>query len=135
MRIPLARRRSVPLRQPSFPFLERPHRHERWFKRLIVLTTCLVIVLILRGIPWERYVEASIAAWTRQAVRQAMGFPKSRTETDDSWRRFRQLGIEQTRPRVERAYAQSEPRLDQRLLRYAGMDPEHGLLRWGQSTP
>ena len=130
MRILLARRRSVPLQQPSFPFLERPQRHERWFKRLIVLTTCLVIVLILRGIPWERYVEASIAAWAGQAVRHVVGIRKSRAEIDDSWRRYRQLGIEQTRSSVERAYAESEPP-DQRLLRYAGMDPQHGLLRWG----
>ena len=90
-----------------------------------------MIILILRSVPWEHYVEASITSWAGQAFRQAMGVSeKSRAEIDDSWRRFRQLGIEQTRPRVERAYAESEPP-DQRLLRYAGMDPEHGLLRWG----
>ncbi len=35
-----------------------------------------------------------------------------------------------TRPRVETFFADSAPEF-QKLLRYAGMDPEHGLLRWG----
>ena len=39
------------------------------------------------------------------------------------------MGIEQTRPKVNRVYDESDPPT-QRLLRYAGMDPEHGLLRW-----
>ena len=56
--------------------------------------------------------------------------PKTRAEVDESWTRFRQLGIDQTRTKVERLYADAKPPL-QKLLRYAGMDPEHGLVRWG----
>jgi len=129
LRIQLARRQPVPLRQVWLPFIERRLRRERWFKRLIFLTTCLVLALILRGVPWGRYISASIASSTRQAALRTVGHLKSRSEIDDSWRRFRQLGIEQTRPKVNRVYDESDPPT-QRLFRYAGMDPEHGLLRW-----
>ena len=66
----------------------------------------------------------------RQAVRQLAGAPKPRNEINDDWRRYRELGIEQARSQVERFYDKAEPPV-QRLLRYAGMDPEHVLLRWG----
>jgi hypothetical protein len=58
-----------------------------------------------------------------------MGIPTPRSEIDEYWRRYRQLGIETTRRRVERVYAEAS-QSDQRLLRYAKMDPDHGLLRW-----
>jgi lysophospholipase L1-like esterase len=129
VRIPLGWRRRVPLRQVSFSFIERRRRHERWFKRLIFLTTLLVVFLLLRFIPWGRYLSASVASSTRQTALLALGFPKSRSEIDDSWRRFRQLGIDRTRPRMQRVYDEATPPI-QRLFRYAGVDPEHGLLRW-----
>ena len=133
MKIPLkiqrARQRPVPLRQVWLPSIECRLRRERWFKRLIFLTTCLVLALILEGralgrlhIRLGRVVDAPSGP-------AGMGHLKSRAEVDDSWRRFRQLGIEQTRPKVNRLYDESDPPT-QRLLRYAGMDPEHGLLRW-----
>ncbi len=113
-----------------FGFMERSQRRERWFRRLIVITTCLAIVLILRGIPWGRYLSNSITTKVRQAARQVTGFQQPRYETDADWRRFRQLQIETTRPRAERSYYDADPAY-QRLLLYAGMDPEHMLLRWG----
>ncbi len=125
MRIPRVRRWSAPRRQRVFRFLERRLLHERRFKQLIILTTCVVIVVMLRVTLWGRYPSTAVVS----AARQAIGFPEYRSETDDSWRRFRQLQIEETRPRVERFYAECDPN-SQRLLRYAGMDPEHGLLRW-----
>ncbi len=47
MRIPLKIRRSGRCRQADLPFIERSRRRQRWFKRLIALTTCLAIALIL----------------------------------------------------------------------------------------
>jgi hypothetical protein len=129
MRIPLVRRWSAARRQRIFPFLERRLLRERRFKQLIILTTCVVMVVMLRVVPWGRYVSATILSSARQAGRQAIGISKSRSEIDDSWRRFRDLQIEETRPKVEQFYAECDPQ-HQRLLRYAGMDPEHGLLRW-----
>jgi hypothetical protein len=129
MRIPLVRRWSALRRQRIFPFLERRLLRERRFKQLIILTTCIVLIVMLRVVPWGNYVSATVLSSARQAGRQAIGLPISRSEIDDSWRRFRHLRIEETRPRVERFYAECDPQ-SQRLLRYAGMDPEHGLLRW-----
>ncbi|MFI5456314.1 MAG: SGNH/GDSL hydrolase family protein [Isosphaerales bacterium] len=130
MRIHRFRRRSDPRCQRCFAFIERPLRHEWWFKRLIVLTTFLVIAVILRIVPRGRDLSAEITSRSREIAHQLARRGKSRSEIDDSWRRFRQTGIEETRTRLDRFYAEAEP-ADQRLMRYAGMDPEHGLLRWG----
>ena len=105
-------------------------RRERLFKRAILLITGLVMVLIVRSVPWGRYLAASVATSARQVTKDALGYPKDRSAIDESWRNFRRLGIEQTRPRVEKFYAESSPDY-QKLMRYAGMDPDHGLLRWG----
>jgi hypothetical protein len=110
--------------------MERRARYDRWFKRLIVLATCVVLAIMLSVMPRGRYAVGSIPPWARRAARQAVGMPTPRSEIDEEWRRYRQQCIDETRPRVERLYAESS-RYDQRLLRYAGMDPEHALLRWG----
>jgi lysophospholipase L1-like esterase len=125
----LLRRRAL-FRQPAFAFIERSMRRERLFKRAILLTTCLVIFLILKAVPWGRYLADSIVTSAREASRGALGYQRDRSAIEESWRNFRRLGIEQTRPRVERFFADSEPAF-QKLMVYAGMDPEHGLLRWG----
>jgi hypothetical protein len=130
MKIQLPWRRRAALRQVPFAFMERSQRIERRFKLLIVIMTCCVITLILRVMPWGRYASGSIAASARQAARQAAGIAKPRSEIDDYWRRYRQLGIEQTRKRAESFYERADPAM-QRMLQYAGMDPEQMLLRWG----
>ena len=130
MRIRLPVRRKVRLRQPSFAFIQRRLEHERLFKRAIVVITVLTAAVILRMMPWGRYVLEAIAPTGREAARQALGIKKPRTEIDDEWRRYRQFGIEQARSRVEQFYAKAEPPV-RRLLTYAGMDPEHMLLRLG----
>ncbi len=61
---------------------------------------------------------------------RAVGMRRSRAEINESWRNYRRLGIETTRPRVEEYFARSDPAF-QKLMRHVGMDPEHGLLRWG----
>ncbi len=125
-RVPFAARTSAPRHQRLFTFLERRLHRERRFKQAIALTTCLVIALILGLVPWGRYLYESLMASVRQAGRQAVGLSKSREEIDESWRRFRLMQIEGTRPRVERYFAEADPAF-QRLLLYAGMDPEHAL--------
>jgi lysophospholipase L1-like esterase len=130
MRIPWFGRRSVRPRQRVLAFVERASRRERLFKRAILLLTGVVIILIFRAFPWGRYLSSSIDAWASRSFRAALGRSRSRREIDESWRDFRRREIELLRPRVERYFAESDPNL-QRLMRYAGMDPEHGLLRWG----
>jgi hypothetical protein len=130
MMINLSWRRPVRFKQNAFAFVERSQRHERYFKLLIVAITGLVMALIVRILPWGRYLAASFAASARDTARRAAGIQGSRAEVDEYWRRFRQLGIETTRDRADRAYYEADADY-QRLLRYAGMDPEQMLLRWG----
>jgi lysophospholipase L1-like esterase len=117
-------------RQHCFRFLERSRHRERWFKGLIALSTCLVIALIVGMSPWGRYGTAASAAWGREAVRQVLGLPRPRSEVDESWSRYRQLGIEESGRALVGVFAEADPHY-QRLMRYAGLDPGHGLLRWG----
>jgi lysophospholipase L1-like esterase len=118
------------LRQRNLAFHERRLQHERWFKRLIVLATALALAIILALMPWGVYLWEELTASARSAAMGFVGIRTTRTEVDESWKRFRKLGIDETRPRLENFYAESDPSF-QRLLRYAGMDPEHALLRWG----
>ncbi len=129
MKTRLFRRRSAGPRQRVFAFVDRTRRRERIFKRVILLATGLVIFMILRVVPWGRYLAASITTSSRRATRMALGLPSRRAEIDESWRDFRRLGIEVTRGRIEQFYAGCDP-AGRRLMRYAGMDPQHGLLRW-----
>jgi hypothetical protein len=105
--------------------MERRLRHEQVFKWAIVISTFVVVGALLRMIPWGRYLLAAL----KPAARQAMGMPEQRAEIDLRWRRFRLAGIEVTRSQVERFYAEANP-AHQRLMRYAGMVPEHMLIRW-----
>jgi hypothetical protein len=123
-------RRVAPARQRRFDFFERSLRRQRWFKRGILAITCLVVVGIFVFVPRGRYVVASLAAQARQAARQGLGLPTPREEVDAGWERFRQQGIADSQRALVDMYNGAEPSY-QRLLRYAGLDPEHGLLRWG----
>lgn len=130
MSIRFTGRRSRRLDQRRFAFLERAIRRERWFKRAIVLATVLVVLVLLRSLASGRYLVAKVETTTGRMAHRALGFNMSRDQINEEWRQFRQLGIETTRPKVEAFYAHCDPAV-QRLMRYVGMDPEHGLLRWG----
>ena len=131
MRIGLVRRRSMRSKQGAFGFFERSRRRERMFK------------LVDRR--WQR------SRWYRSSCDSCSGTgtgqpcrPRSRSPPTESYRsrrcparsvtiagaRIAGCGIELTRARVEQFYANASPAV-QRLLRYAAMDSEHGLLRWG----
>jgi lysophospholipase L1-like esterase len=124
------RRRFDRPRQRAFPFVERATRRERLFKRAIVLTTCAAVLAILGSFPRGRYLGASLGTKTKQIARRAFGAKNSRAVINEDWENFRRLGIEQARPQIRQFYERGGPAF-QKLLRYAGMDPEHGLVRWG----
>jgi hypothetical protein len=124
------RHRPVSGRQRILPFLERQRLLDRWFKRIILVATCIAVVAMLRAFPWGRYLSADLYGAATRVGRMASGLPMPRPKSDESWRRFRERQIEDTRPMVEQFYAECAPKA-QAILRYAAMDPEHGLLRWG----
>ncbi len=70
MKLKFFTRREGRVRQGVLEFVERRLRHERWFKRAIVLATFLVIAVILRVVPYGVYLweEFSASARRRAAV-------------------------------------------------------------------
>ncbi|MGA9926023.1 MAG: SGNH/GDSL hydrolase family protein [Isosphaeraceae bacterium] len=123
-------KRVVPLRQGTFSFVERSRRRERWFKLSIVATTLVVVAALIAAAPRGRYLVVSLADRSRQLAWQAVGVPPDRSEIDAEWARYRQQGIVDTRREFQNVYAEIDPPL-RRLMKYAGNDPETGILRWG----
>jgi hypothetical protein len=117
-------------RQRVFGFVERRLARERRFKLAILLATLFVSVVLLAALPRWRYVAVSLWSSGGQAVQKALGIPIPRSEIDTAWRRYRVQGITESHSALIGVYNRAEPGL-QKLMRYAGMDPDHGLLRWG----
>jgi len=122
--------RSKPHLQQTFKFIERSRRHDRWFKLHIIVATLLAIAAVAGLAPRGCYVIASLPSLARRAARLTLGLATPRAEIDDEWRRFRAQGIADSHRAWARIYRQ-EPPPYQFLMRYAGLDPDHGLLRWG----
>ncbi len=123
-------KRVVPLRQGTFSFVERSRRRERWFKLAIVATTLVVVAALIAAAPRGRYLVVSLADRTRRLAWQAVGVPPDRSEIDAEWARYRQQGIVDSLREFHKVFAEIDPPL-QRLMKYAGNDPETGVLRWG----
>jgi lysophospholipase L1-like esterase len=123
-------KRASRWRQRSFEFVERSRRRDRWFKTGIVLAFCVAVAIVLGAVPRGRYVVASARALARDTVRKTLGLATPRTEIDEAWRRFRNQGIADSKSALTPIYGGAGPDM-QRLMRYAGMSPDHHLLRWG----
>lgn len=125
----LGRGRSA-ARQLVLPFAARSRERQKWFRRAIVAATSALVAAILASSPWGRYGVSASASSVRQVVRTILGLPRPREEIDDDWKRYRLLGIEASRRGLDRVDAEADPPM-KKLMRYAGLDPDHGLLRWG----
>lgn len=123
------KRRPV-YRQTVFRFVTRNRRRERWFKRSIVIATLAAIAAVFGLLPKGRYVAAGIPSEARAVARELLALPTPREEIDASWSRFREDGIAYSRRAHQEMYADISPEY-QRLLRYAGLEPGRGILRWG----
>jgi hypothetical protein len=122
--------RPRPVRQRVFGFIERAERLDRTFKRVILLTTIGSIAFFLTVLSPGRYLSAWVAARARALATQAVGLPPDRAEIDADWKRKRTFDIEQSHGTLVSTFAEYSPAA-QRLLRYAGLDPDHALVRWG----
>jgi hypothetical protein len=118
------------MRQCVFAFVARAERLDRTFKRVIVLATIGSISFFLTVLSPGRYLSSWVAARARALAIQAIGLPPDRGEIDAGWQRKRLFDIEQSRGSLAGTFAQYSPAA-QRLLQYAGLDPEHALVRWG----
>jgi hypothetical protein len=123
-------KRSVQAHQRSFAFLELSRRRQRRFKMGIIAATLLAIAIVCAVVPRGRYVMAQTPSVVMQAGRTVLGLPTPRSEIDERWRRFRVQGIADSRKALVPIYENAGQDY-QRLMRYAGLDPVSGLLRWG----
>jgi hypothetical protein len=116
--------------QQSFAFLERSQRLTRRFKIVIVLGTSALVFLLLASSISGRYLAGWLATRSRWALLQSIGIPPTRAEIEADWKRKRRHDIEAAHRKLRETYAEYGPAM-RRLLDYAGLDPDHALLRWG----
>jgi hypothetical protein len=124
----IARRR--PPSQRSFAFVERSRRLARQFKVTIALGTLLLVSSLLLGTSSGRYAARWVERRCRWSLLRTAGLSPDRAEVDADWQRKRLYDIGQTRGKLREVYAGYDPAM-KRLLTYAGLDPDHALLRWG----
>jgi hypothetical protein len=117
-------------RQGVFAFRERTGRLESTFKRLIVLATVVTVALLLFALPMGRVLTRWLVTRGRWLAMSSIGAVPDRSEIDAEWRRKRLLDIQSSRGTLEQTFAEYTPAA-QRLLRFAGLDPDHALVRWG----
>jgi hypothetical protein len=117
--------------QRLLPFLERTQRRDRQFQRGIVALTALAVAALLGGTARGRYAVAWAAGKARREAMRQIGLEPPRAEIDAELRARRRKGVEQTQAVLERFYRATSPQM-RRLFDVAGMDPRHGLVRWGR---
>ena len=122
--------RPRPARQGVLAFVERARRVDRIFKAAIACLTIGLAAILLAALPSGRYFAGWLAARGRATTRQVVGLEPDRDAIDADWRRRREFDMQSAQARHRRAYAEYDEK-QRRLLEFAGMDPDHVLLRWG----
>ena len=122
--------RPRPVPQRVFPFVDRARRLDRVFKLAIGGLTLGLLAILLTALPAGRYLAGWLATHTRWTALRMIGLEPDREEIDAEWQRKRAYDVASARAQLSGTFAAYDvPR--QRLLRFAGMDPDHVLLRWG----
>jgi lysophospholipase L1-like esterase len=118
---------------PNSSISPRSAQRIRWFKRAIVLTTFAVSAALIAASAPARFQVRNAAEWVRdQVVRRVVGVGPDRARIDSEWTRRRAYSIDRTRDVLTKFYNRtSEPMRE--LFRVAGMDPAHGLIRYGRA--
>lgn len=128
--MPLRRIRPAAPRQRVFGFVERSRRLRRRFKLVILVVTALVLAGLLAASPHGRNLTADAVDAAKSAARWTVGLPPPRSEIEAAAHRRRLLAVAD----AARKYRAGFRNLDEptrRLYEYGGLDPDHGLLRWG----
>ncbi|OJW24645.1 MAG: hypothetical protein BGO49_06280 [Planctomycetales bacterium 71-10] len=104
----------------------------RWFKRLIILATLAAVAGVVASFPIGRhYAVEGYTAAKRFAIYRLTGLGPDRSEIEADWARRRALGVARTTEVLTKFYdGAGEPM--KRLFDVAGMDPTHGLVRYGR---
>lgn len=124
--------RRANARQLVLPFLERSDRRRRVFKLTIVAMAVLLGAAMIALSKPARY---NLALSARRAcdefARRLFGLEPERAAIEAEMRMRRERAIERTQVNLSDYYA-SAPEEMRELFRTAGMDPEHGLIRYGR---
>lgn len=122
--------RPPPYRQRVFAFVARRRRLDRVFKGAIAASTLVLVIALLSAIPAGRNLAGWAAARSHWFVSRCLGVDPDRATIDADWQRQREYGITTSRASFANGFVQFNA-TQRRLLRFAGMDPDHVLLRWG----
>jgi len=117
-------------RQQAFSFVHRARRVDRWFKVAIAGITVGTSAFLLAALPAGRYLAGWLGTRARWVALRTVGLEPDREEIDAQWTRKREFDMASARAKLAGTFAEYSP-TEQRLLHFAGMDPEHVLLRWG----
>ncbi len=117
-------------RQGTFRFYRRARRLDRWFKLGILAGTIVFVAILLSALAPGRYLASWVAARGRWLALRSIGLEPDRSEIDDDWRRKRLFDIAASRAKLASSFAEYDEAAQQ-LLRFAGIDPDHVLIRWG----
>ncbi len=113
-------------------FQARTLRLERRFRRTLAAATLLAVALLWLAFPRARArVESFYYRAKLYVVEHVIGLSPDRAAVEAEWTARRTLGIANTRRVLERFYGETTPRMRE-LFRVAGMDPDHGLIRYGR---
>lgn len=132
MRFSIGRSGSTPETQRLLPFEARARRLDRGFRRGIIAATALVVLTTVGGTRVGRYTAVSVASRARLAAVRLIGLEPSREQIDALWKFKRERSMERARASLTRFYQGTTPEL-RRLFDLTGMDPAHGLIRWGRA--
>ncbi len=116
--------------QAQFGFMRRGRRRERLFKSIIAGLTLILVGAVVAAMPAGRNLSRWLATRAWWLAVRAVGLEPSRTEIDADWNRKREYDIRQARRTLPGTFAEYNP-AQKRLLQFAGLDPEHVLVRTG----
>ncbi len=117
-------------RQQRFRFIERAEKLERRFKIVVVLGTALLIFGFVAALPAGRYWAMWLFTRGRWFTQSAVGLKIDHSEIESDWRRRRLHDVASARSSLSATFAEYPPAM-QRLLRFAELDPDNALVRWG----
>ncbi len=117
-------------RQGEFGFYRRARRPDRWFKIGIAAGTIAFVAVLLSALAPGRYLANWAAARARWLALRSIGLEPDRSEINADWRRKRLFDIAQSTAKLASSFAEYDE-AGQQLLRFAGLDPDHVLIRWG----
>ena len=118
------------LRQRRFSFIVRAEKVERIFKIVISLITIAMILGPIAALPAGRYWTTWLFARGRWLVLGGIGLKPDHREIEADWQRKRLFDVASARRSLAATFAEYPPPM-QRLLRFAGLEPGHALVRWG----